>query len=1084
MNSTNITEEANLTELQFEYDVSPFVDLTQPTLQEVSFLAPIHWTYDDPENDFVLNISYSRASDPGNWVLIKSMDETEPCGSCVLNWDVTWLPEDDYTIRAEIEDNYSKDTDLAPGILTIQHGGSSQIWDAPVKMTPTENYVIETLHRDFEGFGFDEIELRALTPSGDNPVMKWTNGSGGFFEVVADPENRVMLDGDNSYSIQDDRNVSLFWKFQPTWNWPEEDLSWYTNATFGPTQDESPLMASNFTNTIEIHDLKITAVNRSTLLDNGTWLKGGELIQFEGSVNFSTISQIPPDSDYTIRANYSVECPSEQNCNFPDGFNTTQATDGNFSLTLEVPLVPNGTGSFRVELVNIAGTGSDGSHPWAVQRNVTIDTLYPTMLNYSQLGPLLEVMSNRPFRVNLSDDESGMAEPKLMHWVEGRDDNGDGIPQFEEYQVMSPQEHSGKLWMWTLNDSANVLDERVSIYLNSTDYVGNQLPQGPGFENDLVTYETTSEQELFINEVVLSRTIVHPTIPWNISVNLSDLNGFVEVGGVELGLGGDLKITFADGLFVSNDPNLVVDESASDLVFQDPRGKNVTLYFEFTMGWDIPIVEYSADLSLSIQADATNGTIVLKTLSSSWKFAPQLLLSSSLVDIEGPIQGPVDSNWVASGDMLEICGNLTFEATGNVPAVARLKLTGDRQVDVENGTFCIQQKASEEEGTKIWQIDFISNPSFFQPLGTFFVNIDSTSPTGRILDREEVRLSQLADFELLIAISDDNTLHDARLHYEVIRGNSVVNNGTESIAFNENGFDEGLPLDMSEAQIQHADTLNVWLEATDLAGNGGTIGDSASPLQSIQIVDDLVDLALEDFQVTPSNPTTGEVVLVQVNVTNQGTRFIDVIFDLNFTVNFGEFSEVQRLTLVAGQSFLTVTFNWTAKTGVQNLSLVVDEQREVFEIDEGNNLFQFDQIVNPLPSSFSFNTQAMVAGGGIFLLLGIGILLFLRRFVGTHVTDYFRNTITGYDGSEGTSYGGEMTSYYGNDDTFDYTTVGGEAPYLQENYHSEVGSQLPSPPIEYKDGEQTYQVQSEASGWEDFDLNLLDSRIENPIDRK
>ena len=183
-------------------------------------------------------------------------------------------------------------------------------------------------------------------------------------------------------------------------------------------------------------------------------------------------------------------------------------------------------------------------------------------ITLSNAGPLtatgVVVTDQLPSGFTYVTDDSGEESDLILYvWVEGTDDDGDGIADPGEYRAVSMSTSDNIAYRALIDDTANSGGERVSFFVAGTDLAGNSLLGGgsPGLNSDLATYFTYIASQLVVEDVFVDEVIVYPGLPFT-----PQTTGVYYVaassGGSSGGVGDDLTIDPSRGMADSVYKNL------------------------------------------------------------------------------------------------------------------------------------------------------------------------------------------------------------------------------------------------------------------------------------------------------------------------------------------------------------------------------------------------------------------------------------------------------------------------------------------------------------------------------------------------
>ena len=825
---------------------------------------------------------------------------------------------------------------------------------------------------------------------GDSPSLKWQLGD--TCQTLDDASGIVQFDDGNCTSVENQYGVrTLRIPVKVNWTWNDEidmqarvtvddDIgravnSWQTEA-----------LDLRVENDLQLDGLRVFDANERELL-NHDWMRGGENMTFSGGIHFEGTSISPKAGEFTIQISGQNLTPDGDPIGAPVVLHEEpNPSHGEYSITLIAPMESTPGGMlFQISAINTAN-GSVYANPDYNTLRVVLDGNSPLLVSATPEDGS-EVHKGSPdqsIEIVIQDSVDPPSRIDLHYWLGCKsrhekcsDTNFNGLPEPLEYRTMtltSPEVKAGgiNIFEGQLEDSMLLHGEVVTFYVSGTDGQGNQVAMGgstvcpdspsncgwnigenaPNWDASLVTYSIREEFEPELNPE--NSTIVghndksplHPGIPYNLVLQLGDMNGWSDIQRVRLALAGDFDddetmITVeimegemgqpdmdlssgGAGLAVSNLYSVIAEDlENSSRVFINIRFQ---LTWAFPEKWDtngesffIPKMEVTdracgLDLSVPCHEARIGMGNDLWSLDNDLRFDLEQghIKAVELRNGMDHYHGDETTSLIGSGQALRFSGRVLFsEDSTPAPAGSFDIVLGDlehqwRTTPREGGYFSLDMLVPE---VRSGRLDLWATMEEMPGLATdettedvrlrFIVDngrpiIDGISISG-VLDGESIPLSSISEAQVVLSTSDDHGFDldtYPTMHYLLRAGASEVSRGSLPLSegldvdgevFWSAIFDIG---DTGATQVLPTYTLDVWVTGADASGNpfDATGNTESQPVASFSFIrtGPILDLMAEDTTMVWSDPSPAPGDAVHLEL--HGFNTVPMIGELRFVL--------------------------------------------------------------------------------------------------------------------------------------------------------------------------------------------------------
>lgn len=690
------------------------------------------------------------------------------------------------------------------------------------------------------------------------------------------------------------------------------------------------------------------------------------------------------------------------------------------------------SGDIKHALLNLPEGVSGEVHFWLEARtsedwNLIVDT-QPVEFILNGDGPtLLSVSPSLDEYINEEDhrtvsfefhDVGGFSSDSLeaFVWIEARDDGdatspADGVAQRDEYRTATVYiDQNSNLWTINLsvNDTMNDDHQWVRVLLEGTDAAGFALPVSTA-EVGHIRWESRTPQTSTVEEInqlgnMMNADIIRiePSRDFGWKLVVFDPNGIDDISEIRIKLGNDsqlgLKYSVSTGICSSFDERLIVDMSRCLAEIIDDR-----LHLEMwaTADWSFGssgLVQGAVEL-LVVDEDGLMKT----SLTDQWSLQRALAFEvESVEDQVGPVTQPIEAgSSVMAGDELNLTGSVNHLLSetpydGVLNLQWRGKILGElwrggTAVTVEQGQLSYSIPTPMKTGlvkeleVSLWdpleleKVASFSLPEFMldgeapELLSSNMASVVSRFHLESVDIGVNVREGQgwSAPLTLTCQVRSLDVGWDA---VTLSRNSTTVFDGKTMFSFefdfSELGDPSTLPPQASIACWAVGSDDSGW-NLVSASGNSDLDPWLVTNLNSIG-----PDLTLEAVEMS-SEIVEGETVRLSFSVVNAGES-LPIPFNASIEIVQGD-----ERTLVGRSIFYSMDENsaksikrsFIAPAGTWSLAITVDQEENIWELDESNNQW------NATYTSENQGLSGLVmATGGLSLvaLLG-GAVLFLRR---------------------------------------------------------------------------------------------------------
>jgi len=862
-----------------------------------------------------------------------------------------------------------------------------------------ESFVVGMQATSYQGLA--NLSWVALTPQlqdvANRPVLlhsmingsSWVNDPGGMVTNLSGQWQPLNAD-----------TGQMEWNVGVDWDWlPEQGVVWQAQAMTidGLHSERLSSQTTDHERRMEIVSYQIwdetspSEGGPEILTDE--WVAGGDLLLVSGAVRFLNESSHPQPGDLLIELeNVSGNGTVDQN--------------GDFSIETHAPSV-NQYGGFTISAA-ITGPFDATAQDFATL-TFNVDATTPGMLLHTPSGERILPEAQQLFNVTITDgsESMGLAEETLMlrWWVEARHDDGDGIPEIEEYGSRPLIRYQDTdFFHATFDDSDNSHGQLVSLFVEGEDRAGNTLASGPGLDSDIIHYISLVPSPSILQNATLELPgdgdALVPTYSAWLNLTLYDINGVDDLERVTVNLGQERMLTWnQDGDLYSNYPELLADGFT---LFADDELIYLNISFSTTSYFE-PIVSFSQ--SINLQVVDSSGEQSLST-GLEWSFDADIRLDDFSISLADDSNRTLeDDSYVALGSRLLIAGRVRYVAADLAPAPDSYLISLEVPLDLP------LQVQADEEGRFNGMMDVLGS-------GLYRVTLEVDGGPGNVnpaplplrlqVDDEAPSLigsepSFIETNSTDVIIQFDLQELDAGLSADVIPVTCILREGLETVGEEVHGQASlTIPGEVSRYLVNltfppiHADSLDCWFDVSDIAGNRiGGIGSTETWPLRLPVVEVRPDMTATEMTLSSQPPVLGTEVSVSVDIINLGNHS-EQPFIVSLATRFfhdDQWHDVEiadeTMVLLEGEP-TTVSFSWTPDwEGEVELLIYIDSAEQIAEQDE-NNTLSLVLTVKPMPSEGGlFASQTAIATGGIGLLLlfVIGMLAFALRRIKEDDTD-------------------------------------------------------------------------------------------------
>ena len=607
----------------------------------------------------------------------------------------------------------------------------------------------------------------------------------------------------------------------------------------------------------------------------------------------------------------------------------TSGPDGSFSANI---VVPNTSGNISISpwILQIGPSGTPilgaedvtaGQLSIEVQIDSESPSLGPLMIYTPEGGQLADeniLSSDRtiPFWIEVYDAELLAPFVNLRCWFETYDDiDQDGVPDESEYDESSQFLGGSPRGTIRVDFPAVSLagmeeNDRISCFIEGGDFAGHSFigAGGPGFDFDLATMivQPQEDTQVFPDTISLNRhedMSLLQGIEHTFSFTFQDGNGLDSIDLIELDIAGDgrgiiqyypLQDTLTAPLESSVLPLGIVAESLGDDVYRIELNFAIDLMSpeDWLQGAWVPSLRIIEEGEL-----VSSGETNLAHL--AWALDNRLMWRiDEITDMTVPSMPAYENRLnLQPGDSMSLQASIVHRES-NQPLVIELPESSQIHVSIDDG---VQPYISSHEFIGVGfsaMIDFelgnwpgpIHTVQFglfnsgeinsSLPDMIFEVAIDDVSPIINFHPTSLIQLQSDSLYNQLVSFSieDEGGMgnQSVELHWVYRRDGMDI---TDASGFTDLGL--GVHLDTTWVyssyvdftpipDLQPGDTLLIWIEGQDLAGNplaGSNTMDSprVPTLEVMHFTPELVSIWIE-----PERPEVGRNVHIDVRISNHG----------------------------------------------------------------------------------------------------------------------------------------------------------------------------------------------------------------------
>jgi len=805
-----------------------------------------------------------------------------------------------------------------------------------------------------------------------------------------DPAGLVSNIGGSWMALNNQSGI-MTWDLTVSWAWlPEQNVVWQVQAKTIDLLHTSRLSSQTTDHERRMEITSFTAWDMSEPTDGspqiyaGEWVAGGDLLHFGGAVRFLNQTSHPLPGDVLVEL---VDI----------GANATVDSTGTYSIEVFAPQVSHYDG--YTIAAHLFGP-YDSTEPGLASLTFNIDATKPGFQVNAPVGERILPSSQQLFNATITDgnDSNGLdlGSLSLRWWVEGLHDNGDGIPQPDEYgQKPLLREGESDFFHAQYDDTYNSHGQQVSLFIEGFDKAGNTILSGSGFEADLMHYISlvpSPTEVISVNMDFPGGNTLTPAHPGWLNISIRDVNGLDDIEGIiiDLGLGNTLSYE-KDGSFESSNPLLEVTEFTFEI-----QGDEITLNLSFIAS---PLFDDMSvgEMGITLKVSDSSGEHVTDT-GLYWRFnADVILVESSMRTFGAESRLLVYDDYVTLGQRLVVEGRVRYVAADLAPASGSYSVMLESPLDLPllvvtdaDGRF---EGTMDALGSGLYRVVIqvnggmgTANPSP-DPIR---LQIDDEAPL--IVGHEPTMISTNST-EILLQFDIQEA--DSGLSEQGIPVQCVQTDGLQS--FGE--LIEGtavitIPGEVSRylvnlnSQPIQSENLDCWFDVSDMAGNNLTGEGSAKtwPLR-FQVIETRPDISAEWITMSDYSPVLGRMTTVSIEIFNNGAHDATP-FNITLETHTPHkdriiIKEVETIQIsILNDEMMTVTFEWVpGMEGELDLVVRIDSSQVIDEFDEDNTV-SLNVNVEPVPEPEGFFASQSVKalfGMGLLGVVCVGLLFFATR---------------------------------------------------------------------------------------------------------
>ena len=862
------------------------------------------------------------------------------------------------------------------------------------------------------------VKVELENTHGESPIMMWQLGD--ICQSLDDAGGIIMFDAGNCSSIDNQYGVkTLRLPIKVDWIWDDEvDMQALVTVDDDigrvVTGWQTETLNLRIENDIQLDGLRVHDANERELL-NHDWMRGGENMTFTGGIHFEGTSLSPKAGEFTIQI-------SGQNLT-PDGDPTgspvllheePNPSHGEYSITLLAPMQSSPGGMlFQISAINTSN-GSNYANPEYNTLLVVLDGNSPLLVSATPEdgSEIHKGTPDQSIEIVIQDSVEPPTKIDLHYWLGCKsrhetcsDTNFNNLPDPLEYRMMSltsPEVKAGgiNIFAGQIDDSMLLHGEVVTFYVTGSDVKGNNVAMGgstvcpdspvncgwmigenqPDWDAALVTYTIREEFEPELspeNSTIVGhndKSPLHPGIPYNLVLQLGDMNGWQDLESVRLALAGDfddeettITVDIMEGEM--GQPDMVLTSGGSglavsnlySLIAEDPENNSrVFINIRFQLTWSFPevwdtdglsyfipkmeVVDRSCSLDIlvpchevrigmgndlwsldnDLRFDLEQGHLTAVELRNGMNHysnddTTSLIGAGQALRFSGRVLFSEDSTPAPSGAFDIVLGDLEHEWRTSPRAGGHFSL--DLLIpDVRSGHLNLWASMEDMPGLATDETDEDVRLRFIVDNGR--PEIEGISIAGSI-DGERISLSSISDADVILSTQDNHgfNLNTApNMHYLLRAGASEVSRG--SLPLSDGNDVDGqvfwsADLDLTDDGATHVlptYTLDVWVTGADASGNPFDSGGNTEidPVASFGFIrtGPFLDLSDSNTTFTWSDPSPSPGDVVEMQV--HGSNHIAQIGDLRFVLE-------QKV----GERWVEVASRNTTVKGVSEMHIVL-----------------------------------------------------------------------------------------------------------------------------------------------------------------
>ncbi len=795
----------------------------------------------------------------------------------------------------------------------------------------------------------ETVHIELENSHGPDPSFEWRIGD--ICSDVSDVGGVIDIDSANCTSyLNVDRLLEVRVPVRSTWQWDDEsgveaNISVDDNLLDSIVDNwHTEYLDLRVENDVRLDGLRVTDISGRELVPLD-WTRGGLDLQFEGTLTFDQTSLSPKAGEFNLSVtgvNLTRDGDPLPGDLLEEKVRTPNPSFGGYSLTVPTPIESSAGGMlFTVVARDFPSLTSDYSNPKQNTIRLVLDGNSPLVIDtWPYHGSEMKASVSQPLSIVLQDGVEPPERISVHYWVESaHDDSGDGLPQENEYEtifVSGPETLPGGIlnFSTTIDDHLNGHGDKVVLHVSGQDAQGNGVAMGgnpvcppspalcvlnadglgldavePNWDAPLAIY-TNREEMAPMLDISSSQILghvdgdpLHPGIPYDLVLNISDGNRWEDIQKIRVSLTGD---------FDDIDGVITIDPHAKNLPFSTQSATiSVSNLYSVIMPQDATTLLVRARLIIGWALEvgpSSQRTILVEITdnpctpgskspchtestalgSGSWVYDRELRFDNQEgrftaieLSTRRDLFATASSNGViiGAGQVLRVEGRILF-AKDDRPAPS-----GIAEIVISDATNRWSTRIGDDG---VFTIDILVPPvdSGRLDLRTVITSlpardagvtisgprilliVDSTPPRVDALqpDASVLSVRDASAYQLLVETLDDvgfNALQHPSAHWRIRAGSSTVSLGTKSLELVEVFSSSALwttNLDFTsegDVRLLEGYTIDLWFTGADLSGNPlSVIGNSESePFRSLIIIRDGPEIDLDALRTEWSDPS-------------------------------------------------------------------------------------------------------------------------------------------------------------------------------------------------------------------------------------